>query len=68
MSLARSMVTSVDLWLNTPEYPFEACGTSGMKAAINGVINLSVMDGWWAEAWNETNGWALRISDEPDVE
>jgi starch phosphorylase len=60
MALARQLVTSVDLWLNTPEFPLEACGTSGMKAAINGVINLSVMDGWWAEAYNGRNGFALQ--------
>lgn len=63
MSLARKLVTSVDLWLNTPEFPLEACGTSGMKAAINGVINLSVMDGWWAEGYEESNGWALQPHD-----
>ena len=63
MSLARQLVCSVDLWLNTPEYPLEACGTSGMKAAINGVINLSVLDGWWAEGWNGDNGWGLQPHD-----
>ena len=67
MSLARQLVTSVDLWLNTPEYPLEACGTSGMKAAVNGVLNLSVMDGWWAEGFNGENGWGLQPHDsEPD--
>jgi glycogen phosphorylase len=59
MALARKLVTSVDLWLNTPEYPMEACGTSGMKAAINGVLNLSVLDGWWAEGYNHQNGWGV---------
>ncbi|MEX2352615.1 MAG: alpha-glucan family phosphorylase [Gammaproteobacteria bacterium] len=59
MALARKLVTSVDLWLNTPEYPMEACGTSGMKAAINGVVNLSVLDGWWAEGYNRNNGWGV---------
>jgi starch phosphorylase len=59
MALARKLVTGVDLWLNTPEYPMEASGTSGMKAGINGVINLSVLDGWWAEGYNGKNGWAL---------
>ena len=67
MSLARQLVTSVDLWLNNPEYPLEACGTSGMKAGINGVINLSMLDGWWGEAYNGANGWALQPHDsEPD--
>jgi starch phosphorylase len=49
----------VDVWLNTPDYPQEACGTSGMKAALNGAINLSVLDGWWAEAYDGENGWAI---------
>jgi len=59
MSLARKLVTGVDVWLNTPEYPLEASGTSGEKAAINGVINLSVLDGWWGEGYNGKNGWAI---------
>jgi starch phosphorylase len=59
LSLARELLPGVDVWLNTPEYPLEACGTSGMKAAINGAINLSVLDGWWAEAWNGQNGWGI---------
>lgn len=59
MALARKLVTSVDVWLNTPEYPMEASGTSGMKAGINGVINLSILDGWWAEGYNGRNGWAI---------
>jgi starch phosphorylase len=58
-ALARMLVTSVDVWLNTPEYPLEACGTSGEKAGINGVINLSVLDGWWGEGYNGKNGWAI---------
>jgi starch phosphorylase len=58
-ALARKLVTSVDVWLNTPEYPLEACGTSGEKAGINGVINLSVLDGWWGEGYNGENGWAI---------
>jgi len=49
----------VDVWLNTPEYPLEASGTSGEKAGINGVINLSVLDGWWGEGYNGENGWAI---------
>ena len=59
MALARKLVTGVDVWLNTPEYPLEASGTSGEKAAINGVINLSVLDGWWGEGYNGDNGWAI---------
>jgi starch phosphorylase len=59
MALARKLVTGVDVWINTPEYPLEASGTSGEKAGINGVINLSVMDGWWGEGYNGENGWAI---------
>jgi starch phosphorylase len=59
MALARKLVTGVDVWLNTPEYPLEASGTSGEKAAINGVLNLSVLDGWWGEGYNGENGWAI---------
>lgn len=58
-ALARKLVTSVDVWLNTPEYPLEASGTSGEKAGINGVLNLSVLDGWWDEGYNGKNGWAI---------
>jgi glycogen phosphorylase len=60
MALARDMVAGVDLWLNTPLPPLEASGTSGMKAAFNGVLNVSVLDGWWVEAWIEGRaGWAI---------
>ncbi len=59
LALARKLVTGVDVWLNTPEYPLEASGTSGQKAGINGVINLSVLDGWWGEGYNGENGWAI---------
>ena len=59
MALARKLVTGVDVWINTPEYPLEACGTSGQKAGINGVLNLSVLDGWWGEGYNGQNGWAV---------
>lgn len=59
LSLARKLVTGVDVWLNTPEYPLEASGTSGQKAGINGVINLSVLDGWWGEGYNGHNGWGI---------
>ncbi len=59
MHVARYLVQGVDVWLNTPRKPMEASGTSGMKAAFNGIINLSVLDGWWAEAYNGRNGWAI---------
>ena len=59
LALGRKLVTGVDVWLNTPEYPLEASGTSGQKAGMNGVINLSVLDGWWAEGFNGENGWAI---------
>jgi starch phosphorylase len=59
LSMARELLPGVDVWLNVPEYPMEACGTSGMKAAINGVPNLSVLDGWWDEAYDGENGWAI---------
>lgn len=59
MVLARRMVAGVDVWINTPEYPLEASGTSGQKAGMNGVLNLSVLDGWWAEGYNGKNGWAI---------
>lgn len=57
--LAQYMVHGVDVWLNNPLPPLEACGTSGMKAAINGVPNLSIMDGWWLEGYNSKNGWGF---------
>jgi starch phosphorylase len=59
MGLARALVQGVDVWLNTPRRPMEASGTSGMKAALNGGLNFSVLDGWWAEAFNSANGWAI---------
>jgi starch phosphorylase len=59
IAVERKLVTGVDLWLNTPFFPLEASGTSGQKAAINGVLNLSVMDGWWEEAYDGRNGWAI---------
>jgi len=59
LAMGRKLVTGVDVWLNTPEYPLEASGTSGQKAGMNGVINLSVLDGWWAEGYNGENGWAI---------
>lgn len=63
MSLARKLVTGVDVWLNNPAYPLEASGTSGQKAGINGVLNLSVLDGWWDEGYNGENGWAITPHD-----
>ncbi len=63
LALARKLVAGVDVWLNNPEFPLEASGTSGMKAAINGAINLSVLDGWWAEGFDGSNGWAIKPHD-----
>jgi starch phosphorylase len=59
MRVARFLVQGVDVWLNNPRRPLEASGTSGMKAAVNGVVNLSVLDGWWDEGWIGDNGWAI---------
>jgi starch phosphorylase len=59
MHLAHRLAQGVDLWLNVPRAPLEACGTSGMKAALNGVPQLSTLDGWWAEAYDGRNGWAI---------
>jgi starch phosphorylase len=60
LGLARRLVAGVDVWLNNPIFPLEASGTSGMKAAMNGTLNLSVLDGWWDEGWDDTNGWAIK--------
>ncbi len=60
MHVARYLVQGVDVWLNTPRRPREASGTSGQKAAMNGVPNLSVLDGWWVEGYNGANGWAIQ--------
>lgn len=60
LRLARRLVSGVDVWLNNPVYPLEASGTSGMKAGINGVLNLSVRDGWWDEGYDGLNGWAIK--------
>jgi len=64
LHLSRSLVAGVDVWLNNPIYPLEASGTSGMKAGMNGVLNLSVLDGWWDEGYNGggeiANGWAIK--------
>ena len=60
LRLARRLVSGVDVWLNNPVHPLEASGTSGMKAGMNGVINLSVLDGWWDEGYESDNGWAIK--------
>ncbi len=63
IGLARFLVQGVDVWLNTPKRPQEASGTSGMKAAANGVLNCSILDGWWAEAYHPDCGWAIPSND-----
>jgi starch phosphorylase len=77
MNLARYLVQGVDVWMNTPRRPLEASGTSGMKAALNGALNFSVLDGWWREAYNGRNGWSIgedrdlgspSVQDEEDTE
>lgn len=60
LALSRKLVSGVDVWLNNPLYPLEASGTSGMKAGMNGCINLSVLDGWWGESYDGKNGWAIK--------
>src|SRR5205807_5501645 len=59
LAIARTLVRGADVWLNTPRRPFEACGTSGMKAALNGALNCSIRDGWWDELYDGSNGWAI---------
>jgi starch phosphorylase len=66
MSVARYLVSGVDIWLNNPRRPLEASGTSGMKASANGVINMSVLDGWWVEAYDNNVGWAIGNGEEYD--
>jgi starch phosphorylase len=66
MHLTAQLVQGVDVWLNTPRRPWEACGTSGMKVLVNGGVNLSELDGWWAEAWTQEVGWALGDGQEHD--
>lgn len=71
MNLARYLVQGVDVWLNTPRPPNEASGTSGQKAALNGVLNFSILDGWWREGYNGSNGWAIgdeTVSDDPEIQ
>ena len=63
--MGRLMVQGVDVWLNTPRKPLEASGTSGQKAAVNGVLNCSILDGWWPEGYNGENGWAIGDDSDP---
>ncbi len=67
MAMARTLVAGADVWLNNPLRPYEACGTSGMKAAMNGSLNLSVRDGWWDECYDGRNGWAIPSADDPSI-
>ena len=64
IAMSRYLVSGVDVWLNTPRRPMEASGTSGQKASVNGVINFSILDGWWAEGYDQTNGWSIGTNDE----
>lgn len=59
IAMSRYLISGVDVWLNNPRRPMEASGTSGQKASVNGVINFSVLDGWWAEGYDQTNGWTI---------
>jgi starch phosphorylase len=63
IAMALSLYPGCDVWLNNPLRPFEACGTSGMKAALNGGLNLSILDGWWDEWYDGANGWAIPTAD-----
>ena len=64
IAMSRYLVSGVDVWLNNPRRPMEASGTSGQKASVNGVINFSVLDGWWAEGYNQKNGWIIGTNQE----
>ncbi|MFQ5950200.1 MAG: alpha-glucan family phosphorylase, partial [Nitrospiria bacterium] len=68
MHVAHFFIQGVDLWLNTPRAPLEASGTSGMKAALNGVPQLGILDGWWREGYNGSNGWTFGIPADPTQE
>ena len=61
--MAKLLYPGCDVWLNNPLRPLEACGTSGMKAALNGALNLSILDGWWDELYDGENGWAIPTAD-----
>lgn len=64
IAMSRYLISGVDVWLNNPRRPMEASGTSGQKASVNGVINFSVLDGWWAEGYTQTNGWTIGSNNE----
>ena len=64
MAMSRFLISGVDVWLNNPRRPMEASGTSGEKASVNGVVNFSILDGWWAEGYNQKNGWAIGTNQE----
>ncbi len=66
IAMSRYLISGVDVWLNNPRRPMEASGTSGQKASVNGVINFSVLDGWWAEGYNQYNGWTIGTNAEYD--
>ena len=66
IEMSRYLVSGVDVWLNNPRRPLEASGTSGQKASVNGAINFSVLDGWWAEGYNSKNGWTIGINADYD--
>ena len=66
IAVARTLCQGADVWLNTPRRPQEACGTSGMKAALNGGLNCSILDGWWDELFNGENGWAISSAEQLD--
>ncbi|HEY0514722.1 MAG TPA: alpha-glucan family phosphorylase, partial [Thermoanaerobaculia bacterium] len=71
MHVGRQLVQGVDAWLNTPRRPLEACGTSGQKCILNGVLNCSILDGWWAEAYDGGNGFAIgsgEVHADPEVQ
>ena len=66
MEMSRYLISGVDVWLNNPRRPMEASGTSGQKASVNGVINFSILDGWWAEGYNAANGWKIGVNSNYD--